>query len=184
MTFLCFWILGIRELFRNGPEARGIWKHPSGPWRLPWEKVEKAYAKLYPGADPLGEEILSDFSGRNDKKFNNWLASLDPSLAFDQQALSTYTNKEDNQNLPPKAIKDAVNEFNDKFLQKEPKYEKFVNKKQGLKIWNAWQRILLKKLKTESQKSKPPGMSVKKFRCTVWGSEIDPFIFRFPILYI
>ena len=132
-----------------------------------WEKVEKAWEKVYPGEDPLGEEILRDFSGRNDKKFNNWLAGLDPSLAFDQKALSTYTNKEDNQILPPKAIKDAVNEFNDKFLQKEPKYEKFVNKKQGLKIWNAWQRILLKDLKRESQKSKPPGLSVKKFK-QIW----------------
>jgi len=132
-----------------------------------WKKLKLSWKKLYPKEKPLDKEILSDFSDRNDKKFNDWLASLDPSLAFDQQALSTYTNKEDNQNLPPKAIKDAVNEFNDKFLQKEPKYEKFVNKKQGLKIWNAWQRILLKKLKTESQKSKPPGMSVKKFK-QIW----------------
>jgi hypothetical protein len=139
-----------------------------------WEKVQDAWKEIYPKERPLDKEILSDFSNTNDKKFNVWLASLDPNLAFNQKDLATYSDKEDDQNLPPKELIGTINKFNEKFLQKEPKYRKFVDKKQGLKIWKAWQKLLLKKLKTESQKSTPPRITVKEFK-SIWFENIKQF---------
>ena len=139
-----------------------------------WETVEKAWEKVYPEDRPLQDEILYDFSNRNDIKFNKWLASLSSDLAFDQKDLATYSDKEDNLQLPPIAVKDAANEYIKIFLKKEPKYQEFVNKKQGLKIWKAWQNILYKKLKTELEKSNPPRLTVKEFE-QIWLTNIKKF---------
>ena len=131
--------------------------------KVSWEMVVKKYAEMYKGKD-LKKEIFSDLKTSNDEVFNNWLAGIDPSLAADQTAISTYSKEANDKKLTPAEIRAFGIDFENKFLQKEPKYADFVNTTTGRKIWDGNKKAFYDQIKEEMKKESPPRLSVGRFK--------------------
>ena len=138
-----------------------------------WELVVSRYKELYDGAD-LTKEIVSDLKTSNDVLFNKWLAGIDPALALDQTDIATYSKEANSKELSPVEIVAVATDFENKFLQKEPKYADFVNNSPGRKIWEGARKALRDEVKKEMMKESPPRITIGRFK-EIWTKWITSF---------
>ena len=128
-----------------------------------WDLVKTKYKEFYDGKD-LTKEIFNDLKDDNDKVFNNWLAGIEPGLAVDQTAISTYSKEANSKKLSPVEIVAVATDFENKFLQKEPKYADFVNTTTGRKIWDGNKKAFYDQIKEEMMEESPPRLSMGRFK--------------------
>lgn len=140
-----------------------------------WEAVTKAYPAIARGQD-LMDKCLAEFNKERLAKFNKFLAGLSPDLAIDPKDIATYNQEEDYTSISPKRAKALIIDFSNKFINKEPKYAKFVETNTGRKIWNAFLKNFGDDIKEELKKSKqkPPKMTIGKFK-EIWVRNIKTF---------
>ncbi len=55
-------------------------------------------------------------------------------------------------------------DFENKFLQKEPKYADFVNTTTGRKIWDGNKKAFYDQIKEEMMEESPPRLSMGRFK--------------------
>ena len=140
-----------------------------------WKQVVAAYKDVTEG-DDLVKDVLRDFNKDREAKFNKFLAGLSPDLAIDPKDIATYNQEEDYTSISPKRAKALIIDFSNKFINKEPKYAKFVETNTGRKIWNAFLQNFGDDIKEELKKSKqkPPKMTIGKFK-EIWVRNIKTF---------
>ena len=137
-----------------------------------WDKLVATYNKMYPKKDFM-ERLLKDLNDEFEVKLSKHLNQIGSGALPNSKDISSYSEKRDGFEFrTAKELKAEVKNFQKQFVEKEPKFGKFIETKDGASIWRAFMDDLMKDLEKQFKKNNSLTLSALK---ETWMKRIEAF---------